>query len=334
MRPDLDGNLGSLGPLNVLTWHIHGNYLYYLAHAPHTFYLPVRPGRPAGYGGRSGAFDWPDNLVEVPIEEVPDLPLDCVLFQSAKNYLEDQYEILSPKQRELPRIYLEHDPPRQSPTDTKHPVDDPEALLVHVTAFNRMMWDNRRTPTAVIDHGVVVPDDVRYTGELERGLVIVNNLKLRGRRLGLDLFERVREEVPLDVIVMNSEEVGGLGEIPHRKLPAFSARYRFVFNPIRYTSLGLAICESLTLGIPVVGMATTEMVTAIVNGVNGYVGTDVDKVILCMRRLLEDIEEARRLSDGARSLARERFGIDRFARDWDTVIRRVCANRGALSAAA
>ena len=102
--------------------------------------------------------------------------------------------------------------------------------------------------------------------------MIVNNLAGRGRRLGLDVFERVRRHVPLDLVGMGSEQVGGLGEISHPDLPAFSARYRFVFNPIRYTSLGLAICESLMLGIPVIGMATTEMATAIRNGVERLCG--------------------------------------------------------------
>jgi len=319
-------------PLNVFTWHIHGNYLYYLAQAPHLFYVPVREGRPAGYGGRSGSFDWPDNLVEVELEDIPRLDLDCILFQSSKNYLEDQYEILTHEQRALPLIYLEHDPPREIPTDTRHPMDDPDSLLVHVTAFNRMMWDNGSTPTRVIEHGVMVPEDVSYTGEIERGLVIVNNLGKRGRRLGLDLFERVREEVPLDLIGMGSEELGGLGEIEHPQLPAFSARYRFVFNPIRYTSLGLAICESLMLGIPVVGMATTEMVTAIENGVNGYVHTEVEVLIGHMKRLLKDKDEAFRLSRNARSLALDRFGIHRFALDWDRVLTEACSSGGQLVA--
>ena len=32
--------------MRVLTWHVHGSYLYYLAHAPHDFYVPVKEGRP------------------------------------------------------------------------------------------------------------------------------------------------------------------------------------------------------------------------------------------------------------------------------------------------
>ena len=39
-----------------------------------------------------------------------------------------------------------------------------------------------------------------------------------------------------------------------------------------------------------------------------------------MRRLLDDPDEAAELSAGARTLARERFGIDRFVRDWLAVL--------------
>jgi hypothetical protein len=253
----------------------------------------------------------------VPAEEIRNLDFDSVLFQSRKNYLEDQYEILSPAQQRLPRLYLEHDPPREHPTDTRHPVDDPDILLIHVTHFNNLMWDNGRTPTQVIDHGVIVPENIRYTGELERGITIVNGLPSRGRRLGLDVFQYVREQVPIDLVGMQSKEIGGLGEVPHSQLPGFEAGYRFFFNPIRYTSLGLAVCEAMMVGMPVIGLATTEMVTAVENGVSGYVDTNPDNLVAFMHELLNDPAEARRLSDGARRYAQERFNIERFCRDWD-----------------
>jgi hypothetical protein len=306
--------------MRILTWHVHGSYLQNLAHAPHDFFLPVKRGRPPGYAGR-GARYWPENLVEVDAADVPSLELDCVVFQAHRNWLEDQFDLLSPNQRALPRVFVEHDPPRQHPTDTRHPVDDPQVLLVHVTPFNELMWDSGVTPTTVIDHGVTVPDGVRYTGELSRGLVIVNNLASRGRRLGADVFERVREQIPLDLVGMGSEELGGQGEVPYDELHAFAARYRFLFNPIRYTSLGLAVCEAMLLGMPVVALATTEYATTIQDGVSGYVDTDVDALVGQMRRLLADPDEARRLGDGARRRAQSRFAIDRFARDWDAALR-------------
>ncbi len=302
--------------LRILTWHIHGGYLYYLSQAPCEFYLPVRAGWPEGYAGRRGDFDWPDNVHEVPAEEVKGLEIDCVLFQSKRNYLEDQFEILSDAQRRLPRIYLEHDPPREHPTDTQHPVDDPNVLLVHVTPFNNLMWDSRRTPTRVIEHGVLVPETVRHTGELDRGLVVINGLRQRGRRLGLDVFQYVREKIPLDLVGIASGELGGLGPLPLGEMPAFEARYRLFFNPIRYTSLGLAVCEAMMIGMPIIGLATTEMATVVENDVSGYVDTDVDKLVQIMRHLLASPAEARRLGEGARRRATERFNIHRFVRDW------------------
>ena len=313
--------------MRILTWHVHGSYLYYLAHAPHDFYVPVKPGRPEGYGGRAPGFRWPPNLHEVAAEDVQALPIDAVLFQSRRNCLEDQHEILTGEQRRLPRIYLEHDPPREHPTDTRHVLDDPDVLLVHVTAFNELMWDAGRTPTRVIDHGVVVPEGLHYTGEIARGLVVVNGLARRGRRLGADVFQRVREHVPLDLVGMLSEEAGGLGEVRHEALPAMEARYRFFFNPIRYTSLGLAVCEAMMLGVPVVGLATTEMPAVIENGVSGFVDTSVPRLVDRMRDLLADASLARRLGEGARRAARARFDIRRFARDWDQAIREVCGRR-------
>jgi hypothetical protein len=312
----------------VLTWHVHGSYLYYLAHAGAEFLLPTEPSRPEGYGGRSGHFPWPDNVREVPAESVREADFDVVLYQSRRNFEIDGPEILSPEQRRLPAVYLEHDPPRESPTDTRHPAADrPDLLLVHVTNFNALMWDAGTTPTHVVEHGVTVPGDLDgeddgnppATLELDRGIVVVNGLPKRGRRLGADVFDRVRREVPLDLAGMLSEPLGGLGDVPRHRLMGLLPRYRFFFNPIRYTSLGLAICEAMALGLPVVGLATTELVTVIENGVNGFIDTDPRRLVARMRELLADRELALRLGRAARQTARTRFGIARFAADWEAV---------------
>jgi hypothetical protein len=311
----------------VFTWHVHGSYLYYLTQAPHEFYLPVRPGRPEGYGGRNGSFAWGEHVHEVPIEDVPRMHFDVILFQSQRNYTVDQFEVLGAAQRRLPRVYLEHDPPRESPTDTRHIVDDPDVLLVHVTAFNALMWDSGRTPVRVVEHGVMVAPGARWSGELSRGIVVVNNLVRRGRRLGHDVFERVRVQVPLDLAGMGSSELGGMGDVPLDRLHASLGRYRFFFNPIRYTSLGLAVCEAMMIGLPIIGLATTEMSAVVRNGVDGHVDTDPGRLMEHMRRLLRDREEARALGEGARRTARERFGIERFASDWTDVLEQVAGGR-------
>src|SRR3954471_20598829 len=322
-------------PLHVLTWHIHGSYLYYLTQTPCIFYLPCKNTNEEGYGGaKAGGFPWGNNIVNVAAEDVKHTEFDCILFQSKKAYLADQYELLSEEQRALPKIYLEHDPPREVPTDTKHIVDDPDCLVVHVTHFNDLMWDNNGTPTKVIEHGVMVDENVEYSGELNKGIVVINGIVKRGRRLGLDVFQKVREEVPIDIIGMGSHEVGGIGEIQNTEVPSFISKYRFFFNPIRYTSLGLSVCEAMMAGIPIVGLATTEMAVTIKNDFSGYVHTDVDFLIEKMQMLLENRDKAMQLGQGAQQTANERFNIERFKQDWiDTftsVVRCAVDNRVAV----
>ncbi|MES2354800.1 MAG: glycosyltransferase family 4 protein [Pseudomonadota bacterium] len=308
-------------PLKILTWHTHGTYLYYLTQVPHEFYVLSKYDRQPGYGGRFGHFPWGSNVYDLPVEEAKNQQLDCILFQDDAQYFRDQYQFLSETQRRLPRIYLEHDPPRGSPTDTRHPIDDPDVLLIHVTPFNALMWDSGRTPTQVIEHGVISPKNVKYSGELERGIVVVNHLARRGRRLGADIFTRVRKEVPLNLVGMGAEALDGLGEVQHAQLPSFAARYRFFFNPIRYTSLGLAVIEAMMVGLPIVGLATTEMSTVIDNDVSGYVDTDVDNLILRMKELLAQPAKARQLGEAAKRYANERFNIQRFVSEWSKTFR-------------
>ena len=59
------------------------------------------------------------------------------------------------------------------------------------------------------------------------------------------------EEVPLDLAGMESAEIGGMGPVPLTDLWQMEAKYRFFFNPIRYTSLGLAVCEAMMIGMPI-----------------------------------------------------------------------------------
>lgn len=304
--------------LRIFTWHIHGAYLYYLSQIPHDIFVPYKPDRSGWYTGKWGHIPWPDNLYEIPAHEVKDHSFDCVLFQRQENVLRDQFEILSEHQRQLPRIYLEHDAPNDKPTETRPRFNDPDALIVHVTAYNQLMWDYGCQNSIVIDHGVKIPDGIEYSGELPRGLTAINNLFSRGRLLGADVFTEVHKKIPLDLVGMDAKSMpGGIGEVFHKNLPDFESHYRFYFNPIRHASMPLAVVEAMMVGLPVVALATTELPTVIHNGVSGYINTNPKILIQGAQELIADKQLAHKMGQAARDYARARFGMERFKRDWN-----------------
>jgi len=307
--------------LRIFTWHVHGSYLYFLSKGNYEIYIPVNDKKSEGYYGRGTTFPFGANVIEIPAAEVKEAEFDVILFQTDENYLKDQFDVLSESQRQLPKIYLEHDPPWGHPTNALHPVVDPAILLVHVTHFNKMMWDNHGLRTVVIEHGVTMPFS-HYSGTLNRGIVVINNLPTRGRLLGLDIFEEVSRYIPLDLVGMGAEAYG-IGEVLHPDLPEFVSQYRFFFNPIRYTSLGLAVCEAMMLGMPIVGLATTEMSVTIKNGYSGFIHTNTEVLIEHMKYLLDNRDAAIKMGQHARETAIEKFNIKRFANQWETVFAKV-----------
>ncbi|GAB4024824.1 glycosyltransferase family 4 protein [Spirosoma koreense] len=306
--------------LNILIWHIHGAYLTALTQTDHNWYLPTKPDQPEGYIGRGKDSTMPSYVREVPADEVRTLQLDLVICQTSRNLQADRFEILSAEQRQLPTIYIEHNTPEPHPTDSRHPAaDDPAVKLVHVTYYNQLMWDAGRTPTRVIEHSVAIDPTLRYKGHRQEGIIVVNELQRRGRMAGFDLFETLRQQVPLTVAGMKSAEIGGIGEIHYRYLHERVAEYRFLFSPMRYSSLPLAVIEAMTIGMPIVALATTELPTVIENGVHGFVSADPGRLAEGMQWLLNKPDEARRMGDNARQLALTRFGLDRFVRDWNAL---------------
>lgn len=311
--------------LRILTWHVHGNYLYNLTQVPHDFWLVVDPARSVHHTGRSGTLPWGDNVHEAPLKRLPEMEFDVVLYQARDNWEVDRLRWLSPAQRALPRIVLEHDPPQHHPTDTSHWCNDSAALLVHVTPFNALMWDNGPLAVRVVEHGVRPLAEPPWNGDVPEGLVVVNHIARRGRRLGLDIWQKVSAQVPLCLVGMGSEQVGGRGEIPQHRLPALMAAHRFFFHPVRHTSLGLAAVEAMLAGLPVVGLATTELVTVIDSGRNGYIDTSLERLMDVMQRLVRDRVLAAEWGEAGRRTAHERFSIDRFVRDWVAVFDEVTA---------
>jgi glycosyltransferase involved in cell wall biosynthesis len=320
--------------MNILLWHVHGSWTTSFVQGPHTYYVPVTPGRGPDGLGRARTWDWPASVIELPPERLRALDLDLVVLQRPhEEELAAEWLGRRPG-RDLPAVYLEHNAPHGQVPDTRHPAADrADLLLVHVTHFNRLFWDSGATRTTVIEHGVVDPGH-HYTGRLPRAAVVVNDPLRRGRTTGTDLLPALAEAAPLDVFGMRTE---GLAEhlglppdrcraqdLPQSLLHREMADRRVYVHPVRWTSLGLSLLEAMHLGMPVVALATTEAARAVPPGA-GVVSTRPEVLAEAVRHYLADPAAA--VTDGfrARQAALDRYGLKRFLADWNHVIEEVCA---------
>ncbi|MFJ8580693.1 glycosyltransferase [Micromonospora sp. NPDC093277] len=324
--------------MNVLVWHVHGSWTTSFVHGKHRYLVPVTPDR-GPYGlGRARTYPWPDNAVEVTPQQLRQSEVDVVLLQRPEEF-DLACEWLGRRVgRDVPAIYVEHNTPKGDVPNTRHPMagrDD--LLLTHVTHFNELFWDNGGSRTAVVEHGVVAPD-VEWTGELDRLAVVINEPVRRWRVTGTDLLHRFAEIAPLDVYGMGvagladrlglpPERLASHDDVPQHTMHAELARRRAYLHLCRWTSLGLSLIEAMTIGMPVVALATTEAVEAVPPSA-GALSTRVDALLDAARGFVDDPAAARRAGAAARAAARDRYGLERFLADWDRLLEEeVCASR-------
>ncbi|HEX8628341.1 MAG TPA: glycosyltransferase [Catenuloplanes sp.] len=324
--------------MNILLWHVHGSWTTSFVHGKHRYLIPVTADR-GPYGlGRARTFRWPETAEEVTPDQLATEQVDLLIVQRpeevelARRWLGRQPGV------DLPTVYVEHNTPKGDVPDSRHPMADRDDLrIVHVTHFNELFWDTGATRTAVIEHGIVEPS-ARYTGELDRLAVVTNEPVRRWRVTGTDLMPRFAALAPLDVYGMGMAGLGerlGLGpdrlraydDPPQARMHDEVGRRRAYLHLCRWTSLGLSLIEAMTIGMPVVALATTEAIAAVPTDA-GVLSTRVDTLVEAAQWLLDEPEAARRLGARAREVALARYGLDRFLADWDRLLEEeLCASR-------
>jgi hypothetical protein len=316
--------------VRVLLWHVHGSWTTAFVQGRHEYLIPVTPDRGPDGLGRARTYNWPASAVEVTREQAAAAEVDVVILQRPHELEGLAAEWLGGRRpgRDLPAVFVEHNAPQGRINELRHPAADREDLVVvHVTHFNDLFWDCGGTPTRVIEHGIVDPGD-RYTGELAAAAVVINEPARRGRVTGTDLLGRLGAAVPVDLFGMQSERLAGapgvrsVADLAQDELHDEMARRRLYLHPVRWTSLGLSLLEAMHLGMPVVALATTEVVEAVPPEA-GVLSPRVEVLAEAARRLVADPEQARLMGKSARVAATGRYGLDRFLADWDALLEEV-----------
>jgi hypothetical protein len=227
-------------------------------------------------------------------------------------------------------VFVEHNTPKGAVPESVHPLADQQGIpVVHVTHFNRLMWDTGSATTAVVEHGVPDPGPL-YTGELAEQGVVINDPVRRGRVTGTDLLPHFVEAGPLSVFGMGGEELAGTlglgprqlrwgGDLPPGQLHTRLARCRLYLHPLRWTSLGLSLIEAMLMAMPVVVLDCTEAARAVPPEA-GAISTSIEELAATAKALMNDPGEAARRGKIAREAALQHHSLSRFLNDWDQLL--------------
>jgi hypothetical protein len=322
--------------VRILLWHVHGTWTDAFVRGRHEYLLPVNDERDADGAGRSGR-DWP-STVECPYQTLRELDVDAVVLQRPKELQLAEDWLGRAPGVEVPAVYLEHNTPRGDVPDTRHWVADRADIpLVHVTAYNELLWDAGAAPVTVIEHGVADPGH-RYTGRLPRAATIINEPVRRWRVTGTDLIPRFAGTLPVDVFGIGAcdlparlaasagngtaDRVADGGDLPRPRLHEELASRRCYLHLPRWTSLGLGLIEAMMLGLPPIAVGSTEAYEAVPAGA-GVVSTRVPELVAAAGLFAADPALAAETGLRARTAALRRYDLSRFLRDWDRVLEEV-----------
>ena len=313
-----------MGRMKVFLWHVHGSWTTNFVQGRHEYFVPVVPDRGPDGRGRARTWEWPENVREVPIDCARTLPFDVLVAQRPEELDGLAAQWLGGRRPgiDVPTVYVEHNAPQGRIDAMRHPAADRcDVAVVHVTHHNALFWDTGVAPTRVIEHGIADPG-YRYSGELDRAAVVVNEPVRRHRVVGTDLLPRFAASTPVDVYGIASEAIGGLGDLPQHSLHCELARRRTYLHPYRWTSLGLSLIEAMHLGMPVVALATTAAVEAVPRDA-GVVSARIDVLQDALQRFNADRELARATGARGRAHALDAFGLERFLDEWDRLLEEV-----------
>ena len=321
-----DGGAG--GGVNILLWHVHGSWTTAFVQGKHHYLVPGHTRTAARRAGPRRAPTWPDTVVEVDPEELAAADVDVVVLQRPEELdLAERGCAAGPAA--TCRRSSSSTTPRRATSVQPAPAGRPRRHAARPRhALQRAVLGHGAHP----DHGHRArhrPPGAPWTGELTGS---PSSSTSRSGAAGSPAPTCCRGSPPWPRSTCsawgwpacpNTSACRPTG-CPLRRpaaapMHAELARRRVYLHLCRWTSLGLSLIEAMTIGMPVVALATTE---AVAGGAPGA-GVLSTRSTTCVDAAAVAARRARRGAPGrASGPARRprRYGLDRFLADWDRLL--------------
>jgi glycosyltransferase involved in cell wall biosynthesis len=160
------------------------------------------------------------------------------------------------------------------------------------------------------------------------GLITARRRGVRFVVIGEDKDPKMEYRRSLEKLVA---ELGlsGIVAMPgwHDDIASVLSSLTLFVSAARSEPFGLAIVEAMATGLPIVAAASEGALEIIEDGVTGKLVPvdDFERLAEAISNLLDDPDECSRLGRNAKLSARQRFSLERMARDTESVYREVLA---------
>ena len=246
----------------------------------------------------------------------PDVEIDVVFSQNRF----DAFKFLAPiaKHFKIPLVSLEHTLayPNWHPKFLEHLQSLKGDINVFISDFSRKAWGFDES-AEVIEHAIDIDifkpnDSVTKKSHI---LSIVNDWINRDAPCGFKLWQQVTKDLPVKVVGATP----GLSN-PAKDLNELVKFYResdVFINSSLLSPIPTALLEAMACGCACVSTANCLIPSIIKNGENGFLSNDTNELRGYCIELLKNKDLREKLGANARETIKQRFGLERFTREWE-----------------
>lgn len=305
--------------IRILTWPTHEGYSTSLGYIPNVEFHMIH--QPNGKKWDFHTRKLPSNhylyLID-PKQFRGECNFDFILAQEKTYQLPQALQLQ--QQLGIPVISLNHTEPYPNLSEKrlaklKELRGD---INIYITDHNRQSWND--SDGIVINHGIDPNIFCGYTGENDDAVTMVNHFKIRDVFCGWTVWDSIRKNVPCTLIGENpglSESINSVTELVSRL-----SKSRLYLNTSTLSPCPLSLLESAMIGLPIVSTAYQEVPKIFQHGVNAFLSNNTDELIGYCKQLLSDRELAKTMGQNARNLMIEKFSIEKFIFNWNSIFKR------------
>ena len=302
---------------NILTGNAHERTECGIARTGHNFY--------AIQG--EGLKTWDDRYEKMPTNytnlDGTNLPLGVGFDLAISHHRSGMHQALASicGKLNIPLIAIEHcvPMPTLSPAHKAQFRSLKGEANVFIHKWQGLEWGWTEGSFTVIEHGV---DTQQFApGSEERKRVIgacVNDWANRGAILGFDMWREATNGLPIEVLGASP----GYSE-PAKNIQDLADHYKswqIFCNTSIYSTYPTVCLEAAASECAIVTTSTCALSDIFVDGETALIANDSRSMKKALTHLLDKPEECQRLGKNARKMIMERFSMERFLKDWNSLM--------------